>query len=303
MTFEITRLDYSPLEKYMVDAAAFLLDGKRVEIRKRKEHCRLSGSKFVNLKFDSRMTRNGDWILWAEDQQTKTWLMEFFQGDFSDYYRAMLVSERVIVKYGIRAQFPDSKNHTEAEIINFVMDTNRVPGWVRHHATTIRYKNPDLDKAFRQAVKNKKQDSFDDEDNEFTKLVMVKVCPIAHEFLAVNIDGPDFDLFLGVNRLQIFQVRTNNANSEANKRMAGQQGAQGGTPSRRAPLQIEYSGNNEQDRQDGEPMELAAQGEREQNQDDDRNYGLDRTAQDPNNVEERAPDQVTGQRVHENGRE
>ena len=254
-TFEITRLDSSPLNNYFKDAAGMLAEARRYEDDGKPPQQR--------LKFDSRRTRSQDWIVWTLCPRTKEWLRSFFSGFFSTQFKVTVVSERgEIFKYGLRAMYPDSLK-SEGEIMDFFMEANRVPGWVRHHATTIRYKNPDVDRAYKKAVKDGKIKNFDDDEEEFTKLVMIKVDEQAHAFLDTNMD--ELALGIGAMDLQIFRIKSNKEKEEEankprtpSKRQGEQPDQTEATPPRNRPRQ---GGDGEKRTTD--PTEAETEGEKQ----------------------------------------
>ena len=217
-TFEIQQLDSSPLGTRFREAAALLTAARR-------EH---DGGKLPKdrLRFDSRKTRSQDWIIWTLCDRTMEWLTSFLYGDFSQNFKPVLVSDRgPVYKYGIRATYPDSVNFSDEEVIDQVVEVNKVPGWKRYHGTTIRYKDNALDRAYKQATKDNKVNSFlanTTEDDEFSKLVMIRVDQDGHEYMEANLKS--FSLGLGVMDLQVFRIKSNQEKEqekkaeEANKR-------------------------------------------------------------------------------------
>ena len=82
-TFEITNLDWSPLEDDFLAPAELLAKERRLVDKERKR----AGLKV--MRFDSKKLNSGDWIVLAKNEETKEWLSTFFNKEsFASKFRA-----------------------------------------------------------------------------------------------------------------------------------------------------------------------------------------------------------------------
>ena len=177
MTFEITMLDLSPIGDYYKDAAALLAEARKAEDRMRPVGW--------SLKFNSRKLRSQDWIVWALNQDTMTWLKAFFASEyFAPFYRASIVAERgQLVKYSIGVTAPDSMMYTHEEIIEELFKAMPRMGYYRFFDEQKRYKDEEDIKAHKEA-KQKKKDYVGKGD--YDKMIWVRMSQQAHETVMKN---------------------------------------------------------------------------------------------------------------------
>ena len=177
-TFEITTIDYRPIGPEFKGAARLLAKARNAHDDNVEE------DKY--LKFDSRHLRSGDWIVWAEDLETRNWLCSFFlTDDFINDYRATLISERgELIRYTVKVSWPDSEDDN-AVIFNHVLYNIGNPGYFRLSDEIKWYSDPQIQKAHAQAKKNKKKYS-PPPNSMFDKMFWVKVSPAVHKILQEN---------------------------------------------------------------------------------------------------------------------
>ena len=177
MTFEITRLDFSPLGDLYKDAAHLLGTARRAE-----DQLRPVG---WSLKFNSRKLRSGDWIVWALDQGTLAWLESFFNSEnFAPYYKATIVASRgQLVKYSVGITAPDSMVYNYEEVLTELFKDIPQMGYVRFFDEQKRYKDEEDIKGQKEAKKNKEE--FEG-TGDYDKMIWVRMSQSAHQVVMRN---------------------------------------------------------------------------------------------------------------------
>ena len=150
-TFEVTKLDYTPVGNDFMKAATLLSEEKR------RQDARFENDQIPKiLKINSRSIRTGDWLVWAEDDYTLCWLKEFFAYEgFAQQFRATLIADRgQLVKYKIKVQAPESLKSKE-ELAEYIFRGVPPLGYVRFADESRRYKNQEVNEAYYKAQKKK----------------------------------------------------------------------------------------------------------------------------------------------------
>ena len=194
LTFEVTHLDDGPLYDDYKEAADLLCKA-RMAFDKTKPQAQ-------RLKFNSKRIRSGDWLVWAEDEDTLEWLKRFFSDrSFSTHFKATLMSERgETVKYKVKVLAPDSARPFD-ELLSHLFDELGCFGYVRFTNETKWYKDPTVNERYMTAVKKKKSSQFKDGGAEFDKFIWIKMSLDAHEFLEANLHRLNYHF--GVTKMSI----------------------------------------------------------------------------------------------------
>ena len=206
-TFEITYPDRAPIHDDFVIAAEMLGDAI-VDADRAKNRNREKGTPKVTLRIDSRKLRCGDWIVMAEDQYTKDWLLEYFQTtDFTKKFRATLVSERGDdFNYSIKIQPPGSKRPSD-EILEHLFEDIDDRGYVRINNESRFYKEPDnsgtINKAYHKSLK--KGTPFDDGGVPYVKTLWLRMDSQANEIFEAN--PTDLNVYFRAGKLEIERVK------------------------------------------------------------------------------------------------
>ena len=194
MTFEITRLDDAPLHEDYRGAASLLGKARTAYDRERPQALR--------LKFNSKLIRAGDWMVWAEDASTLEWLTRFFQSqEFSQQYKAILMVNRgEMIKYKVKVLAPDSTTDFDP-LLAHLFDELGCFGYVRFTNETRWYKDPAVNEKYQQAVKKRKSSQFKDKGAEYDKFIWIKMSVEAHNILQENLDKLNY--YYGVTKMSL----------------------------------------------------------------------------------------------------
>ena len=206
-TYEITLPDFNPVHDLYKKAARMLM-----EAREEYEDTRDG----FYLKFNSRSLRSGDWIVWAEDDSTLSWLGSFFHDElFTAKFRATLVSDRgPLVRYAIKVQGLTAEKENKTIVDRLFRETG-YPGYVRISDELRWYTDPAIQKANLLAKKQKK--SFKPPlDAEYDKMFFLKVTQHAHKIMQENWDR--LRIHQGVGKLKI-ELAKGSENVLGNKRV------------------------------------------------------------------------------------
>ena len=194
MTFEVYYRDYSALGDDFVDAARLLARARREEDEQRELG--------RGLKLDSRSIWTGDWIVFAENEDTKAWLYEFFDSDdFIQEFRAVLVSSRgQLVKYSIEVQYPDSLDEN-LTIMKHVLNRFRDIGYVRYADEKRKFKCKETQSNYDTIKSTEKKEQFFARGVSFIKFIYFKMSMSAHLIFQEEQEKVNVDY--GVRKLKI----------------------------------------------------------------------------------------------------
>ena len=185
-TFELTRMDSTPLHDDWLIPAELLSKARRAEDKIRRSHGK------QRLKLDSRKLRTGDWIVMAMNDDTKSWLSELFcTEDFDGKFRITLVSEHADIKYALKVHPPDSKEDNELLLTHLFQDLPDL-GYVRiiNDSRNYRDRDGETNKAYHKSLK--KRVPFDDKGVPYIKTIWIRMSQEAHDYITEHWDDLDF---------------------------------------------------------------------------------------------------------------
>ena len=185
-TFEVTKLDMSPLNDDWLIPAEILSRERREEDKKRR------ANKSPRLKLDSRKLRTGDWIVMAMNEDTKSWLIDLFNSAlFTEDFKVTLVSDQADIKYALKVQPPDSKEDNEVLLEHLFQDLPDI-GYVRiiNDSRNYRDKDGETNKAYHKSIK--KRTPFDDKGVPYIKTIWLRLSQEAHDYVQEHWDDLDF---------------------------------------------------------------------------------------------------------------
>ena len=194
-TFEITYYDGSPLFDDFQYVAQILRTAKIIRDQDLPDENK--------LKINTRTLKCGDWIVLADDEDTKIWLANYFanSGQFRASYRATLMSERGRqIKYTIRVQPPESKDDA-TKILDSLFAKVGHFGYVRVVSESRFYNDERIRNAYHKALKKRALNKFSDEGKPYVKTIWLRMSVEASNTLVDLWD--ELNLYYGINRLEI----------------------------------------------------------------------------------------------------
>ena len=150
LTYEVTNLDFTALGDDFLEAAE-LVSLARTEYDMNQEEGE-------HLRFDSKLLRSGDWMIWTENEYTRDWFKGFFAtAPFCNRFRGTLISDRGnLIRYAFKVQHPDSIKDNQL-IVDHVTRRLGKFGYLRISDEIRWYEDQTVQKAYTSAKKNRKK--------------------------------------------------------------------------------------------------------------------------------------------------
>ena len=209
-TFEITNLDWSPLEEDFLAPAEMLAKERRIADKERKRR----GLRV--MRFDSKKLNSGDWIVLAKNEETKEWLASFFATEsFSARFRATLVSDQSeYVKYALKVGIYDSKVDSKVLLDHLFEDIYDLGYWrVINETRNYKDKDGEINKAYHKALK--KRIDFDDKGTPYVKTIWLRFSPETEKAILDNWE--DLNFWYGVNEMELEKVKDKKKGKQASE--------------------------------------------------------------------------------------